>query len=272
MDGGRQIASMKRRQLIEIHDQDWCPRAVRDGVTDFLQYAANHWNYYAAVLPTICYFLDRLKVPRVIDLCSGGGGPWPGICHIVAGPASGSFRVILTDKYPNLTAFQLARERSGGLIDFREEPVDASALPRDLCGFRTMFSSFHHFPPAEARAILQDAVNCRQGIGIFEMTGRDAATILRMFTSPFSVMRLAGSIRPFRWSRLLLTYLIPLIPLVVLIDGIVSCLRTYTIPELTELTRSLSGAPYDWEIRKVRSPGAPFPLLYAIGWPRSPEI
>src|SRR6266567_1298165 len=87
MDGGRQIASMKRRQLIEIHDQDWCPRAVRDGVTDFLQYAANHWNYYAAVLPTICYFLDRLKVPRVIDLCSGGGGPWPG-SFAASGPCS----------------------------------------------------------------------------------------------------------------------------------------------------------------------------------------
>jgi len=135
-----------------------------------------------------------------------------------------------------------------------------------------MFSSFHHFPPAEARAILQDAVNCRQGIGIFEMTGRDAATILRIFMAPFFVMRLTGSIRPFRWSRLLLTYLIPVIPLVVMMDGIVSCLRTYTIPELTELTGSLEGTPYDWEIRKVHTPGSPFPLLYAIGWPRSPGI
>ena len=62
---------------------------------------------------------------------------------------------------------------------------------------------------------------------------------------------------------------IPVIPLVVLIDGIVSCLRTYSTQELTELTRSLEGAPYDWEISEVRTPGAPFPLLYAIGWPRS---
>src|SRR5450759_4223616 len=33
-------------------------------------------------------------------------------------------------------------------------------------------------------------------------------------------------IRPFRWSRLLWTYLIPIIPLVFLFDGVVSCHRT----------------------------------------------
>ena len=29
---------MKRLHLIEIHDQDWCPRTVRDGETDYLQF------------------------------------------------------------------------------------------------------------------------------------------------------------------------------------------------------------------------------------------
>jgi hypothetical protein len=33
-------------------------------------------------------------------------------------------------------------------------------------------------------------------------------------------------IRPFRWSRLLWTYVVPIIPAVLLFDGIVSCLRT----------------------------------------------
>ena len=29
---------MKRLHLIEIHDQHWCPRTVRDGETDYLQF------------------------------------------------------------------------------------------------------------------------------------------------------------------------------------------------------------------------------------------
>ena len=119
---------MKRRQLIEIHDQPWCPRTIRDGVTDFLQHASNRWGYFASVVPTLCYFIDRLKVQRAIDLCSGGSGPWPRICRIVAGPAGGAFRVVLTDKYPNLAAFRQSRELSDGCIDFREEPVDGGVL------------------------------------------------------------------------------------------------------------------------------------------------
>lgn len=253
---------------MEIHDHPWCPGVIRDGVTDFLQHASSHGGYYTALLPTICYFIDRLEARRVIDLCSGGGGPWLHLYPIIARTSGDSFRIILTDRHPNLAAFRQARELSGGVVDFREEPVDAGALPAELSGFRTMFSSFHHFPPRLAGEILQNAVDSRQGIGIFEMTGRQAASLLTMLTVPFFVLLLTPSIRPFRWSRLLLTYLLPVIPLVVLIDGIVSCLRTYTVQELADLTGSLAGAAYDWEIREIRSPGALFPVTYAIGCPR----
>ena len=55
---------------------------------------------------------------------------------------------------------------------------------------------------------------------------------------------LTPRMRPFRWSRLLFTYLVPLIPLVVLWDGIVSCFRTRTPEELLELTKSFP--QYNW--------------------------
>lgn len=259
---------MKRLQLIEIQDLPWCPAAIRDGVTDFLRFSTNRGGHYAALLPTLCYFIGRLEAPRVIDLCSGGSGPWQRLYPIIARTSGDAFRIILTDRYPNLAAFRQARELSGGIIDFREEPLDAGAVPPELTGFRTMFGSFHHFPPRQARQVLQNAVDCRQGIGIFEMTERHPVALLTMLTAPLFVLLLTPAIRPFRWSRLLLTYLLPVIPLVVLIDGLVSCLRTYSPAELAELTGSLAGAPYDWEIRKSRSPGSLFPVLYAIGCPR----
>ena len=55
---------------------------------------------------------------------------------------------------------------------------------------------------------------------------------------------LTPRMRPFRWSRLLLTYLLPLIPLVVLWDGLVSCCRTRTPQELLALTKDFP--QYDW--------------------------
>ena len=262
------MTKLKRLSLGEIHDQPWCPRVIRNAVTDFLQHAANHWGQYTPLLPTLCYFLQRVQAPRIIDLCSGGSGPWQRLYGTISRAFGESFRIVLTDRYPNLAAFRLARDLSGGVVDFRQEPLDACSIPQDFSGFRTLFGCFHHFDPATAKGVLQSAVDSGQGIGIFEMTERRGATILAMLTAPLFVLLHAPKIRPFSWSRLFLTYLFPVVPLIVMVDGIVSCLRSYTIEELAELTGSLTGAPYEWEIRKLASPSSPFPIIYAIGCPK----
>lgn len=136
-----------------------------------------------------------------------------------------------------------------------------------MAGFRTLFSSFHHFQPEEARAIIRDAVASRSGIGIFEGTQRRPAAILAMFLTPLVVWLITPAIRPFRWTRLLWTYLIPIVPLVVLFDGVVSCLRTYTVAELEEFTAESSANGYEWEIGEARAKGMLVPVTYLIGCP-----
>ena len=89
-----------------------------------------------------------------------------------------SIKVCLTDKYPNIEAFENARRQTGGQITFYPGFVDAASLPRELSGFRTIFTSFHHFTPDEAVAILQNAADDGQGIGVFEAAKRDPLTIL----------------------------------------------------------------------------------------------
>jgi len=245
---------------------------IRNAVTDFLQYSAIHWEQYTPLLPTLCYFLQRVDAPRIIDLCSGGSGPWQRLYGTISRAFGESFRIVLTDRYPNLAAFRLTRDLSGGVVDFREEPLDACAVPEGLSGFRTLFGSFHHFSPAQAQSMLQDAVNSGQGIGIFEMTDRRGVSLLAMLAVPIFVLLHTPKIRPFHWSRMLLTYLLPVVPLLVMADGIVSCLRSYSTEELAELTGSLTGAPYDWEIRRLGSPRSPFPIIYAIGCPKSGAV
>ena len=41
-------------------------------------------------------------------------------------------------------------------------------VPESLNGFRTLFSSFHHFRPEQARAILANAMEKKQAIAVFE--------------------------------------------------------------------------------------------------------
>src|SRR5258708_35830223 len=112
----------------------------------------------------------------------------------------------------------------------------------EVKGFRTMFTSFHHVSPEEARAILQNAVDAGEGIGIFEITRRAPLTVGLML--PWALMPFICTpwIRPFRWSRLLRTYLFPIIPLGFLFDGVGSSLRTYGPPALIEIGANLTAS------------------------------
>ena len=140
-------------------------------------------------------------------------------------------------------------------------------VPGALKGMRTMFTSFHHFSPEDARAILQDAVDAGESVGIFEFTRRDPLTMGLIFAGVLLMFVHTPRIRPFRWSRLLWTYLIPIIPLVLLFDGVVSCLRTYRPQELREMVEKLNACNYQWEIGELTTGKAP--ITYLIGYPKN---
>lgn len=256
---------MRRLHLLEIEDQPWCPAVLRDAATDFLQFMIVRTDTYAPAVPLLQSALRRAGTRQVVDLCSGGGGPWPGLLPRLDS-ADARVQVRLTDRYPNREAFERANEGTGGRLAFHGEPVDATALPAGLAGFRTLFTAFHHFPPDAARAILADAVRGRQGIGVFEATQRSVPSIIATALSPLVVLLVTPFIRPFRWSRLFWTYVIPLVPLLVLFDGLVSCLRTYTPRELQEMVDSLDAPGYAWEIDQAKGRG-PVPVTYLLGIP-----
>lgn len=256
---------MRRLHLLEIEDQPWCPAPIRDAGTDFLRTALRVGNNYGPVVPRLREALRRTGARRVVDLCSGGGGPWPRLVRDLDREEP-RVEVVLTDRYPNLEALRRVRDESGGRLGFHPEPVDALRIPPELDGFRTLFSGFHHFRPVDARAILADAVRSRQGIAVFETTERTPLAVALTALSPLFVLLLTPFIRPFRWSRLLWTYLVPVVPPFVLFDGVVSCLRTYTPAELRELVEPFAGDGYTWEIGEERGPG-PIPVTYLIGYP-----
>ena len=251
---------MPRLHVFEIHDQAWCPPSLRDALTDFLQFTINLVGTYDAVVPTLRDAIARAGATRVVDLCSGAGGPWRSWLREPRGMAPGfAAPVVLTDKYPNRLA-------QSGALPFHSVPVDATAVPADLRGFRTVFTAFHHFRPAQARAMLADAVRQGQGIGVFEISRRAPLDIALIAMTWFAVLVFVPFIRPFRWSRLLWTYLPPVLPLVGAFDGVVSCLRTYSPAELRELLHGFD--TYDWQVGETRSPWSPLAVTYLVGVPK----
>jgi hypothetical protein len=145
--------------------------------------------------------------------------------------------------------------------------VDVAAVPADLLGFRTLFTSFHHFRPEQAKNILRDAVAHRQPIGIFEFTSRKPKALMLMLLSPLAVWFMTPRAQNASLLKWVFTYPLPIIPLVVTIDGIISCLRTYSVNELKKMadaaTEQASG--YVWLAGEEQ--GSPFPITYLIGYP-----
>lgn len=258
---------MRRIQFFEMVDQPWWPPLIRDAQTDFLAFVLRMGNQYAAATPWLSLALNQCETDEIVDLCSGGGGPWPRLVKALQAERQRPVSVCLTDKYPNVTALSAAVDKAAGVLRFCPTSVDATCVPADLSGVRTLFTALHHFPPAQVRAIMQDAVRQQGGLCVFEVTQRSILAIALTCVSPLTVLCVTPFIRPFRLSRLLLTYLIPIIPLVTLFDGIVSCLRTYSPTDLRALVDETSSEAYMWHIGEDPIRFSPVPMTYLVGYP-----
>jgi hypothetical protein len=258
---------MNRLHLFEIEDQDWCPRALRDTVTDYLEFITRTTKPFAAMVPILADSLRRGGSRHVLDLGSGAGGPWLWL-HPVLTEMGLNLTVCLTDKYPNQVAMDYWQRISHQAVSYSLQPVDATRVPAEVIGFRTMFTSFHHFRPAEAREVLADAAMCRQGIGVFEVTGRRLLPFIMVLLLPLLALILTPFIRPFRWSRLFWTYLVPVGPFIAVFDGLVSLMRTYNTRELRELIKGLEIKDYEWDIGVARGKRTQPPVTYLIGIPK----
>ncbi len=254
--------SMSRIHLFEFEDQQWLPEFIRNYMTDFLQFLSNKTGMYKGIVPIIEKGLKESGTNQIIDLASGGGGGliW---LNTELKKSNPDFKILLTDYFPNITAFEYTKQQANN-FDYIKTPVNARNVPKNLIGLRTQFLSFHHFKPNDARQILQNAVDTHSAIAIFEAQERSLPSIIAMIFSPISVLLTTPFIRPFKIGRIIFTYLIPIVPLLVLWDGIVSSLRTYSVEEMNELIDSLNNKEtFNWEVGKVKS--GPGKILYLLG-------
>ncbi|MBV2235328.1 MAG: hypothetical protein KUL75_07260 [Sterolibacterium sp.] len=265
---------MARMQAIELEDYAWFPQTWRNCMTDFYHFQMNTFDLYRPAADLLADALRRSGQTRVVDLCSGGAGPLALVQQQLRVRHGLSVPVQLTDKYPNLPAFARAAAQAqalGGEITCSSESIDATAVPATLSGLRTLFSCFHHFPPALARRILQDSVDKQAPIAIFELSNRSLAAFLQVLLGgPLTMPLFTPFIKPFSWARLFWTYVIPVIPFCVVWDGTASNLRAYAPDEMQALIRQVPGQEsYDWQTGTAKGGIAGVKVTYLIGVPRT---
>jgi len=256
-----------RNYLFEFEDLAWFPNNIRESMTDYLRYLITKLDFYRPIVPLIIEGMNRSNAKQVIDLCSGGGGAIEQIQNDLRQLSDDEIKIILTDKYPNTRAYEFLKAKTKGAISFPDTAVDAASVPATLKGFRTIFSGFHHFNNSLAKAVLKNAVDAKSGIGIFDGGNKNILAIVAILViHPIVFFFFTPFFKPFRFSRLFFTYIIPIIPFCTIWDGIVSIIRLYKPDELLEIAYEVEPETYQWSSGKKKSKFGLY-VTYLIGYP-----
>lgn len=260
---------MKRIHLFEFEDFPWFPNWLRTCMTRYiiavhklLGSAGELAGLIARVLP---YATDK----RILDVCSGAGGPMLEVVSILKEKHQvAELELAFSDLYPNQDAARRVASLNNPAITYLLNPINATQIPKDQPGLRTMVCSMHHMRPEVAKAILRDAKASREPICVFEISDNSfPPTWLWWVGLPLnflSVFFITPFVRPLTWQQLVFTYLIPLLPLFIAWDGAVSNVRTYTLSDMEELLTGLQSADYHWETGRISGRAK---KLYLLGHP-----
>ncbi|EWC48775.1 hypothetical protein DRE_00080 [Drechslerella stenobrocha 248] len=141
--------------------------------------------------------------------------------------------------------------------------------------FRMFNLAFHHFDDEGAKRILRDATANSDAIGIFEIQSRSLSGFLQVASLGPLLTYLSPFYPPF-WTlgHLFFTYIIPILPFVMVFDGYMSALRTRTPQEILALVETVPAADREgWEWRwGTQAFAKPIgEINYFIGVKKSPE-
>ncbi|MCC5865861.1 MAG: hypothetical protein JJU31_12125 [Wenzhouxiangella sp.] len=253
---------MRRLQLFEFNEAVWLPATLRALITDYLVCLTRMTGAFELRLRLLAQALRHSSQPqRIIDLCSGSGGPWHHLADRLDRRTPEPIEIVLTDLYPETAEHQQCPPG----VSLHDQPLDATDSEARLAGLQTLFNAFHQFPPPQAKAVLARAVAQGEPIAIMELLQRRWQMLPLIILTPLMVLLLTPWIRPFRWWRLALTYLLPLAPLLITWDSLVSWLRCYRPEELLELSGQIDASQFHWEAGSYWYRGAP--VTYLVGYP-----
>ncbi len=264
---------MRRRHLIELHEQTWVPAIWRQMFQSGLGIAGRMLKPFRHAAVKLDELLEKTGASEILDLCSGSGEAilqlhqWLGTGPTVASKPKAELRLVLSDLFPHPEEWDKLRVRFPALVSFRSDPVDVFNMPTDTPRVWTLINSLHHFREAEVRRLLTNVTSKADGVAVFESTGRTWSNMVQTIpVLPVAAIISATMLRPFRIWHPIWSLLFPIVPLIAFFDGIVSNFRTYTVEELRSIVESLDCDHFEWDIGSAPMDKTSLRATYLIGW------
>ncbi|KAJ5905205.1 uncharacterized protein N7473_002121 [Penicillium subrubescens] len=241
--------SWPRSQLLEIGDQTWCPAWLHQheqfSLTRLWNLKIPGWSRGSLATQACAVVQEHLKdlsSYTILDVCAGAGGPTPvlesEINKKLESEAKEPIQFILSDLFPHREEWSRISKKKQN-VTYIETPVDARAAPRVAAKgkkeCRIFNICFHHFGDKDAAGILRNTIESADAFIIFEITAREVWTCL---CSPLVFFWAFYVTLIWYWNspiHLLFTFVLPIAPLAIWVDGLISCLRTRTTKEVRAL-------------------------------------
>ncbi len=216
----------KSNPSYELEDHSWFPDSLRAYQTDFLGGMARLIGLY---YPAKIFLSGNIKTgDHVVDLASGSGIP------AILATRDVGISLTLTDKFPNAKSAIFIAKSFG--VEQLTESIDV--IQNEIPGgdAYTMFNSLHHFSKENLILLLKKIQAKQAEAYFFEPILPTPLTFMKVgFSTLILPFFIIPFIKPFRWDRLIFTYLFPIGILATFWDGIVSVRKSYSIKELEDL-------------------------------------
>ncbi|MEM9983513.1 MAG: hypothetical protein AAF804_00325 [Bacteroidota bacterium] len=223
---------MKRKNAPQISNAAWFPAWLRSCVHEFMTWFVKQIRAARPFLPVVNRGLEHADRLLVIDYQLGAG-----------------FETLDPWLDPDIPREIIQEDQIGGE------------------GLYLVVNSFHQRNPAEAYGLLSRIFELRQPVAIVEGNNDNWWQVVGMTVFvPLTVILTAPLVKPFRWERLLFTYLIPILPLVTFWDGFMALFKLYAPQDLDELVSGLQAEDYTWESGKMDN-GRGGKIMYLLGLP-----
>jgi hypothetical protein len=227
---------MKRVQVFQFTSQPWFPERLSRLVDEFLRWFVKKVGAARPFVPFLDEALQHAQAPVLFDLQTGAG--------------SGA---------------SVVRDALPAEIEIRQ--IDLEDFRADRPGVYAIINGFHRLSAPQAQAVLAAIVRERRVIAIVEGNNNGWWQAVGMLVfSPLTAILSAPFVRPFRLSRLLFTYLIPLLPLLIAFDGAAALFKLYGPRDLDELMERAGASGYVWNSGKADN-GRGGKIIYGIGYP-----
>lgn len=238
-----------RMHAFEFCDQPWLRGVWREAYLDGLNFLFRLGGIYRNMHKPFGRWARQAGRAHVLDLGSGGAGPIVTLLAAARRDAAPLPQITLSDLYPDLSAFERVKSEFPGQVDYIATPLDAFAEGNagSEAPLRSICTGFHHLTPEQARRFLAAVTARTDGLFIMEPMPRTwLSPLMSLLTLPLLMLAPFFAHR-FSLKKLALSTLLPLVPLMIVFDGVVSALRMYHPDELLVLLPESARKQWRWE-------------------------